>query len=242
MKRLRITTRCWTVVAATMLGLSSPLIADCGVCKAGESAVKPKCAECDRQGQMCQKCVAKKMKMKSKHHHHHAWAMIPEAICVVHPTQGHTVSGTVRFIQAGPGIKIVADVEGLSPNSRHAIHIHEYGDCTSADGKSAGGHYDPQGHPHALPSSDIRHAGDLGNLQADAEGKAHYELTVDNICIVGHKNPILGRAVIIHEHADDGGQPTGNAGPRIACGVIGVAHVAATQPAVTAPATQPSHP
>ena len=96
------------------------------------------------------------------------------------------------------------------------------GDDTVNDGASAGGHYNPEGHEHALPEKAMRHAGDLGNLTADAMGKARLELTVDNISVAGPKNPILGRGVIIHEKVDDGGQPTGNAGGRIACGVIGV--------------------
>jgi Cu-Zn family superoxide dismutase len=89
---------------------------------------------------------------------------------------------------------------------------------------SAGGHYNPENHPHALPDSSNRHAGDLGNLQADDQGKAHYEITVDNISVAGTKNPIIGRGVIVHAKPDDGGQPVGNAGGRIACGVIGVAN------------------
>jgi Cu-Zn family superoxide dismutase len=75
-----------------------------------------------------------------------------------------------------------------------------------------------------LPDSENRHAGDLGNVQADDQGKAHYEITVTNISIMGAKNPILGRGLIIHAKVDDGSQPVGNAGARIACGVIGVAN------------------
>ena len=91
---------------------------------------------------------------------------------------------------------------------------------------SAGGHYNPEKHEHGLPDKAQRHAGDLGNLEADASGKAHLELTVNNITISGNKNPILGRGVIVHAKFDYGGQPVGNAGGRIACGVIGVANTA----------------
>jgi Cu-Zn family superoxide dismutase len=77
---------------------------------------------------------------------------------------------------------------------------------------------------HGLPESENRHAGDLGNLQADEQGKAHYEITVTNILIAGVKNPIIGRGVIVHAKVDDESQPVGNAGARIACGVIGVAN------------------
>lgn len=154
-------------------------------------------------------------------------AQITKAIAVLHATEGNKVHGTVRFTQEGSSVKIVAHVEGLMANQKHAIHVHEFGDCSTADASSAGSHYNPEKHEHGLPEKDRRHAGDLGNLQADGSGKAHLELTVNNITIAGNKNPILGRAVIVHAKADDGGQPVGNAGGRIACGVIGAANTGA---------------
>jgi Cu-Zn family superoxide dismutase len=156
--------------------------------------------------------------------HTEAWTSVKQAVAVLHPTAGNQAKGTVRFTQSGDDVKVVADVEGLMPGQKHAIHIHQFGDCSSADGMSAGGHYNPEGHSHGLPDVEMRHAGDLGNLQADAQGKAHHELTVKNISIAGMKNPIIGRGVIVHAKVDDGGQPVGNAGARIACGVIGVAN------------------
>jgi Cu-Zn family superoxide dismutase len=156
-----------------------------------------------------------------------AWSSISELVAVIHPTAGNTCSGTVRFIQVGDKVKVIADLSGLTANQEHAMHIHEYGDCTSSDGTSAGGHYNPEGHPHALPTTSPRHAGDLGNVKADAAGKAHHEIEVDNISLVGVKNPIIGRGVIVHANVDDGGQPVGNAGGRIGCGVIGIAKPAA---------------
>jgi Cu-Zn family superoxide dismutase len=151
-------------------------------------------------------------------------ADIKQAIAVLHPTAGQKCHGTIRFTQEGSSVKVVAHVEGLEPGKKHAFHIHQYGDCSAPDAMSAGGHYNPEGHPHGLPETDKRHAGDLGNLQADNEGKAHYEITVSNISLLGHHNPIIGRSVIVHAKTDDGGQPVGNAGARIACGVIGVAN------------------
>ena len=149
---------------------------------------------------------------------------VQQAVAVLHPTAGQKCHGVVRFTQDGESVKIVADLEGLSPDQKHAFHIHQYGDCSSPDGMSAGGHYNPEGHQHGLVENANRHAGDLGNVQADKEGKAHYELTVTNISISGPKNPILGRGVVVHAKVDDGSQPVGNAGARIACGVIGVAN------------------
>jgi Cu-Zn family superoxide dismutase len=144
----------------------------------------------------------------------------------LHATAGNKCHGTVRFTQEGDAVKVVADIEGLNPGQKHAFHIHQFGDCTSSDGMSAGGHYNPEGHQHGLLEKEMRHAGDLGNVQADNDGKAHYEITVNNISVAGMKNPIIGRGVIVHAKVDDGSQPVGNAGGRIACGVIGVANTA----------------
>lgn len=147
-----------------------------------------------------------------------------QALAVLNPTDGNKCRGIVRFTEDARGVKVVADIQGLTPGQKHAIHIHQFGDCSAPDGMSAGGHYNPEGHEHGLPEKEKRHAGDLGNLQADDQGKAHHELTVNNISIAGVKNPILGRAIIVHAKVDDGGQPVGNAGGRIACGAIGVAN------------------
>ena len=148
---------------------------------------------------------------------------ITDAVAVMVPTEGSTAHGVVRFHQADDGVTVTADIAGLAPGSTHAIHVHQYGDITGIHGKSAGGHYNPTHHEHGLPDQEVRHAGDLGNLTADDAGNAHYEITVDNITLAGMHNPIIGRGVIVHAMIDDGGQPTGNAGPRIAMGVIGIA-------------------
>lgn len=158
----------------------------------------------------------------SEQAHAAAWSAVQKAVAVLHPTANNHAQGRVLFVQNGEAVKVTVDMEGLTPG-QHAIHIHEFGDCTAPDAMSAGGHYNPEGHPHALPNDGPRHAGDLGNLEADSSGKAHYEITVHNISIAGTKNPIIGRAVIVHAKADDGSQPVGNAGGRVACGVIGVA-------------------
>jgi superoxide dismutase, Cu-Zn family len=160
----------------------------------------------------------------SEHAHAEAWASIKQAVAVLHPTANSKAHGRVLFTQDGDSVKVTADLEGLNPNQKHAFHIHQFGDCSAPDAMSAGGHYNPEGHPHALPEDGPRHAGDLGNVQADSEGKAHYEITVQDISIAGTKNPIIGRGVIVHAKPDDGSQPVGNAGARIACGVIGIAN------------------
>lgn len=158
-----------------------------------------------------------------KDQHAPAAAAITDAIAVLHPTTGNTAHGWVRFTQDGHNVKIVSQIEGLEPNSEHGFHIHEYGDCSAPDATSAGGHYNPGGHQHGAVDAKERHAGDMGKIKADAKGVAHVDVTVDNITINGAEAPILGRGVIVHAKPDDYSQPVGNAGARIACGVIGVA-------------------
>jgi len=157
------------------------------------------------------------------HAHAAQMAAITHAVAVMVPTEGSTAQGTVKFEQYDEAVIVHAEFSGLEPGSTHAIHVHQFGDITGSNGKTAGGHYNPQGHDHGLPEQEARHAGDLGNLNADEQGNAHYEITVDNLSIAGRNNPVIGRGVILHAAPDDGGQPTGNAGARIAMGVIGIA-------------------
>jgi superoxide dismutase, Cu-Zn family len=147
---------------------------------------------------------------------------VQKAIAVMSPTAGSKVSGTVTFTKSGNGVKIVAELNGLTPG-KHGFHIHEFGDCSDPKAESAGGHYNPTKDPHAGHDAEKRHVGDLGNIEADASGKARLELTDDEMQFTGEKG-ILGRGLIVHEKADDlKTQPTGDAGGRLACGVIGVA-------------------
>ena len=149
--------------------------------------------------------------------------LVKKAVVDLHPTEGNQAHGTVTLTQQEDSVLIEATVMGLTPNSTHAIHVHQYGDVTSPDGTAAGSHYDPRGHPHALADTVEGHAGDFGNLEADASGTANFSFTAQGISIAGMNNPVLGRAIIVHAQPDDGGQPTGNAGARIAQGVIGIA-------------------
>src|SRR5512144_2270443 len=138
-----------------------------------------------------------------------------EAIAVVNPASGSNCRGTVRFVQDGTAVKVVADLEGLTPGGRHGFHIHEFGDCSAADATSAGSHYDAGGTKHhGRPDEAMKHSGDLGNVEADANGKTHYEATVEGMSILGEQAPIVGRGVIVHAKPDDFSQPVGNAGGR----------------------------
>jgi Cu-Zn family superoxide dismutase len=146
-------------------------------------------------------------------------AEVLEASADLNPTQGNNVSGTVTFVKEANGIKVTADIEGLKPGI-HGFHIHEVGDCSAPDGSSAGPHFNPMNKHHGAPTDTMRHVGDLGNLEADKDGKAHLEW-LDTLITFEGTNSIIGRSVIVHEKADDfKTQPTGNAGGRLACGVI----------------------
>ena len=145
-----------------------------------------------------------------------------KAVAVLYPTHGSSVSGTVTFVKEPAGVRVTAHITGLTPGN-HGFHIHEFGDCSAPDAASAGSHFNPSGSPHAGPDADARHAGDLGNIVADSTGVAHYERLDAHMSFTG-PNSIIGRGVIVHEKADDlTTQPTGAAGGRVACGVIGVA-------------------
>ncbi|MCI0336938.1 MAG: superoxide dismutase family protein [Acidobacteria bacterium] len=153
--------------------------------------------------------------------HSTAQTGINKAIAVLHPTEGNKVHGVVRFTQEGDKVKVVADIEGLAPG-KHGFHIHEWGDCSSKDGAAAGGHFNPSGMPHGAPADAKRHVGDLGNIDATQDGKVHVEST-DSALKLDGSSSIIGRGVIVHANPDDlKTQPTGNAGGRQACGVIGV--------------------
>lgn len=142
------------------------------------------------------------------------------ATATLAPTKGNQVSGSVNFTQKGDKVLVKARVTGLTPGL-HGFHVHEKGNCTAPDGASAGAHFNPGGGPHGAPTAAARHAGDLGNLQADASGTADYSAEVTGISLGSGEDSIIGRAVIVHASPDDlATQPSGNAGARQACGLI----------------------
>lgn len=146
-----------------------------------------------------------------------------QLVAVLHPTEGNETTGVVSFTVDGNDVRVAATIEGLDPESRHGFHIHQYGDCTASDGTSAGGHFNPAQQPHAGPNAAQRHVGDLGNLESNADGVAELDYS-DSVIDLGGTNSILGRGVVVHAGEDDmESQPTGDAGSRLACGVIGVA-------------------
>jgi Cu-Zn family superoxide dismutase len=134
-------------------------------------------------------------------------------------TANNTPRGEVTFTTEANGVHVVGSFSGLT-YGEHGFHIHEKGDCSAPDASSAGGHFNPTTHPHAARDAATRHVGDLGNLKADPYGLARIDFVDTQISLSG-PDSIIGKAVIIHEKADDfTTQPTGNAGARQACGVI----------------------
>jgi len=131
------------------------------------------------------------------------------------------VRGTVNFEQRGDKVRISANVSGLRPNGEFGFHIHEAGDCSSGDGMSAKGHFNPYGKPHGAHNNPEHHGGDLPSLKSDASGNASLTADVDVITVNSGPASIIGRGLIVHVQPDDfKTQPTGNAGARSACAVI----------------------
>jgi len=143
------------------------------------------------------------------------------ATAALQPTKGSKAFGEATFEEVDGKVRVVVFAQGLKPNAPHGFHIHEAGDCSSGDGMSTKGHFNPHAKPHGDPKSAERHAGDLPSLNAGKDGRAMIDVTVDAISIGKGPGDIVGRGLIIHAQADDyKTQPTGNAGARIACGVI----------------------
>ena len=143
----------------------------------------------------------------------------PKASAELAPTSGNNARGTVTFVQEGDKVALTAKVSGLAPGA-HGFHIHEKGDCSSGDGMSAGGHFNPAGKSHGSLTTE-HHAGDMPNITADASGNATVSGEVPGLTIGGGAADIVGKGLIVHRDPDDyRSQPAGNAGPRIACAVI----------------------
>jgi Cu-Zn family superoxide dismutase len=151
-------------------------------------------------------------------------SMSPEplrATAALQPTKGSKTFGEATFEQVGGKVKVTIFVQGLRPGQEHGLHIHEKGDCSSGDGMSTGGHFNPQGKPHSHHADANRHAGDLPSLKAGKDGRAKVDVELDVITVGSGPTDVIGRGLIVHADPDDfRTQPTGNAGARIACGVI----------------------
>ena len=141
------------------------------------------------------------------------------ATAKLEPTKGSTTTGTVTFAQRMGKVVVTADVRGLTPGE-HGFHMHEKGDCSSGDGMSTGGHWNPDSTPHG-PQAAPHHAGDMPSLVADASGNAKANFSLDGVTVAPGPKSVVGRGLIVHKDPDDfKTQPTGNAGARVACAVI----------------------
>ena len=145
----------------------------------------------------------------------------PRATASLQSTKGNQTSGTVSFVQTGNKVRVHAVVTGLRPGQEHGFHVHEAGDCSSGDGMSAKGHFNPHGKPHGHHGTTERHAGDMPNLRADANGRVDATFELDVVSVAPGAASIVGRGLIVHVQPDDyRSQPVGNAGARMACAVI----------------------
>lgn len=145
----------------------------------------------------------------------------PRAVAQLQSTTGSTVSGTVNFVQNGDKVMVSGEIRSLKPNAEHGFHVHEKGDCSSGDGMSAGGHFNPGGQPHGNHADMVHHAGDIPSLKADGSGVATFSFESRTIAVGSGSTDIVGRGLIVHRDPDDyKTQPTGNSGPRLACAVI----------------------
>jgi Cu-Zn family superoxide dismutase len=153
--------------------------------------------------------------MEAMHQH-----MAGMAVATLTPTQGNSVRGLVMFHEMQGHLMVHAKLSGLKPGAEQGFHLHEKGDCASADGTSAGGHFNPDGKPHG-PQDAAHHAGDMPALKADANGVVDQKFMLMGPTVGAGPTSIVGRSVVVHAGPDDySSQPAGNSGPRVACGVI----------------------
>ena len=132
-------------------------------------------------------------------------------------TPGSTVQGQATLTDTPDGLQVIINVSGATPGS-HGVHIHEFGNCAD-EGKAAGGHYNPAGSPHGFYPQDgpgKAHPGDMGNIEVQPDGSGMTTVVMPGVMV----SAVADHAIIVHEKIDDFGQPTGNAGGRIGCGVI----------------------
>ena len=158
-------------------------------------------------------------KTHAHHGHDHGPPPPKEAVAIMMPFSGSKVEGEIRLTQQKKDVRVTGEVRNLTPGL-HGFHIHEFGDLRSPDGMSVGGHYDPDKHPHGGPESAHHHAGDLGNIKANEQGIAKVDVLAKNLRL----HFVVGRSLVVHADPDDlKSQHSGNSGPRVGVGVIGIA-------------------
>jgi superoxide dismutase, Cu-Zn family len=225
MQRIGVHSRLGDETMNRSLAMSLSAIVALSICAIGAQQSQPK--------KTTTKLPAKSATTDHSHADHaHADHPLPtKAVCVLKPSKGQDVHGTFVLTDQGGVTEIIGEVSGLTPG-KHGFHIHEFGDLRSDDGMSAGGHYNPEGHPHGGPEDAKRHVGDLGNITADQSGKAIIKMKVKGLRV----HFVLGRSLVVHAKEDDlKTQPSGDAGGRVGVGVIGIASEKPPAPPTTTP-------
>lgn len=142
-----------------------------------------------------------------------------QAVAVLAPAPNQQVKGQVTFKEEAQGVRVTAEISGLTPG-KHGFHLHEKGECNPPDFTSAGGHWNPTSAKHGSPEGGDHHYGDFGNIEANQQGVAKLDRVFHWLSFTG-TNSFVGKAVVVHGNPDDlTSQPAGNAGPRVACGVV----------------------
>jgi Cu-Zn family superoxide dismutase len=225
MQRIVVYSRLGDETMNRSFAISLSVVVAFGVCAIGAQQSQPK--------KTTTKAPIKTTTADHSHADHvHSDQPLPtKAVCVLMPSKGQDVHGTFLLTDQGGTTEIIGEVSGLTPG-KHGFHIHEFGDLRSDDGTSAGGHYNPEGHPHGGPDDAKRHVGDLGNITADQSGKAIVKMKVKGLRV----HFVLGRSLVVHAKEDDlKSQPSGDAGGRVAVGVIGIAAEKPAGSTTTAP-------
>jgi len=143
-----------------------------------------------------------------------------KAMATLDSKSGSTLTGKATFDEKSGGVLVTIEVSGAKPGM-HGVHLHETGDCSAPDAKSAGGHFNPDSSTHGAPNVDPHHAGDFGNISVGADGKGKLKLMVKGLTVAPGPHSVVGRAVVVHADVDDlKSQPAGNSGARFACGVV----------------------
>jgi Cu-Zn family superoxide dismutase len=148
-------------------------------------------------------------------------ATAPAASAKIEARSGSALTGSAKLVDVDKGLGVHVEVENAAPGL-HGVHIHEKGDCSDPKATGAGGHYNPNAGPHhGGPGTPVRHGGDLGNIEVDSKGRGVLDVVVQDLTVAGLENGVVGRAIVVHEKADDlQSDPAGNSGARIGCGQI----------------------
>jgi Cu-Zn family superoxide dismutase len=145
---------------------------------------------------------------------------LTEVTIAIRPSSGSAVSGQAVLTRTSTGVRVAVEVQSASPGL-HGLHVHQLADCSAADARSAGEHFNPDNQAHGLPIEDVRHLGDLGNLSVAADGTGRLVVDVPGAVLApGAARSLLGRAIVVNAEADDGSERAAQGGDRVGCGEV----------------------